>query len=333
MLVQLRQEAETRREVGPLVVLCGSSVYGKKVIGRSLCSYAARSGWKPLLVDLDNSPSQMVGIPGSVGTAIVEYPIVLDEVISQTHFTFSFYTGSLEAQYLTQEGLSIRPSYQHFSSLLLDVVMERLQAHAGTTYGPSGAVIILPDLAGGSGAHFVSDLAESKKYPISHILCCGDDYLFHKLYSRFCQNVPPAQVRTRVDKISPSYVTQPTVPASAALPRLFTNFFDGEGSTNLSHYIWQKTLNRVDIYVIRDDERKKQPVLLAVEKEALEGFVGCIAALYTFKHSQNLLTASPFAMGKINSVDGAGVHFLTSTPSPPDRLCAIVGSVRWLVGS
>lgn len=331
-LDQMRRELHKKNDLGPIVLVCGSTLYGKRLAARSLCSYATRSGWKPLLVDLDSGMDQSVGIPGSIGAAIMEYPLVVDEIISQTHITFSYFTGFLESQQQNDLGASISPCYKHYSSLLMDVALERLQEHIGTVYGSSGAIVILPDLVGASGAAFVASIAE--RYPVSNILCWGDNYLFHKLYSRFDESGSVAQAAkvTKVDKISASYFGPFPVPPGLLLPQLYKHYFYGQGAVNLSPSSWTKELDKIVIYQIK--ERDHNPVLVVVDMKALQGIVGCLAALHIHQHSQSLLSASPLAFAKIDSIDAAGVHLLTTTHvPPPEHISAIVGAVRWITSS
>lgn len=325
MLHQGRSEADKKSTIGPTVLICGSSTSTKAQIGRSLCSYAARSGWKPLLVDLDCSVSQSIGVPGSIGAAVVEYPIPVDEIISQTHITILHFLGSLECQKNTDEGIIMNPTYFNSATVLLDIVQKRLLQHIGTLCSSSGAVVIAPEVVGFSGANFIMNIAE--KYSISNILCCGDDYLFYKLYSRFCDNVPV--VETKVEKISQGYFPNINFPLEIILPTLYKSFFYGNGGTNLYPASWTQPLDMIEIFCLRDEN--KNVVLVSVEMEALQGIVGCIAGLYYLSNPQSLLLASPFTIAKIESVDSAGVHLLTTTHSPPvERLCVVVGSVRWI---
>eukprot|EP00796_Vickermania_ingenoplastis_P009248 gene9248-6501_t len=303
-LDQLRRVLHKRGETGPVVLVCGSTSSGKAQIGRTLCSYAARSDWKPLLVDLDCGVSQMIGVPGTIGAAITEYPVTIDEVISQTHVCFSFFTGFLECQSVRDGEATMGASYRHYSFMLLDVMRDRLNSHLGTTYSSSGAVIVLPEVVGVSGANFVFDVVE--KYAISHILCCGDDYLFHKLYSRFVEDVDVNHAHTRVDKISQSYFTPAPVPTQLLLPTLFENFFNGQGPIRILSALLLRPFDKVEVFQIKEDSTSSMPTLTSVEREELQGKVGCMTALYPSNHSQSLLSASPLTIAKIDAVDARG---------------------------
>lgn len=325
MLHQSRAEADKKGGVGPITLICGSPMGLKAQIGRSLCSYAARSGWKPILVDLDCSVSQSIGVPGSIGAAIVEYPITVDEVISQTLISILYYIGSLECQKNTDLGMIMSPTYLNYTTVLLDTVQKRFLSHLGTLSSSSGAVVIVPEVAGFSGANFLMNIAE--KYMISNILVCGDDYLFYKLYSRFCDNLPVVQ--TKVEKISQGYFSSIKFSQETLLSTLYKEFFYGNGATNLYPASWTQPLDMIEIYCLKDEN--KSAVLVAVEMEALQGIVGCIAGLYYLNNPQSLLMSSPFTLAKIESIDSAGLHLLTTTHSPPlERLCAVVGSIRWI---
>lgn len=324
LLHQGRSDADKKSGIGPITLICGNSVGSKPQIGRTLCSYAARCGWKPLLVDLDCGVLQSIGVPGCISAAAVEYPIAVDEVISQTHMSLLYFTGSLECQKNTDMEVIMNPIYCNYVTVLMDVIEQRFSTHMGTLHSLSGAIIIIPELVGTSGINFVIELIE--KYAISNVLCCGDDFLFHKLYSRFCDNVAVPQIK--VDKISQGFLSNISIPEEVFLSTLYKNFFYGNGATILYPASWTQTLDRLEIYCLKDDN--KNAVLESVEMEALQGIVGCIAALFYLNNSQSLLLASPFTIAKIEAIDSAGLHLLTTTHSPPlEKICVVVGSVRW----
>lgn len=326
LLHQCRAEADKKLDVGPIVLVCGSANSDKGYVARSLCSYAARSGWKPLLVDLDCSVSQMIGFPGTIGASIFEYPMVVDEIISQTQLSISFFTGSLECQTIGETVSSVNACYASYTTLLLDAVKQRLESHIGTFYASSGAIIVLPELLGNSGVDFIVELTD--KYGISKILCCADDHLFHKLYSRFC-DVPASQVHTKVDKLSPSFFSSFTPSVETLLPKLLKEYFFGKGMTNIYPANWTQPLDKIEVFFLKDENNKA--ILTVIEREGLQGISGCMSALFYYNHSQNLFAATPFTFAKIDSVDAAGIHLLTTTHAPPqERICAIVGTVRWI---
>lgn len=325
LLHQGRSDADKKSGMGPITLICGNSIGSKPQIGRTLCSYAARSGWKPLLVDLDCGVFQSIGVPGCISAAVVEYPIAVDEVVSQTHMSLLYFTGSLECQKNTDIGVIMNPVYSNYTTILMDTIEQRFSAHMGTLHSLSGAIIIVPELVGTSGINFLIELIE--KYAISNVLCSGDDFLFHKLYSRFCDNVAAPHVK--VDKISQGFLSSVNIPEEVFLSTLYKNFFYGNGSTILYPASWTQPLDRLEIYCLKDDN--KNAVIVGVEMEALQGIIGCIAALFYLNNSQNLLFASPFTIAKIEAIDSAGLHLLTTTHSPPlERICVVVGSVRWI---
>ena len=61
-------------ELGPRVVVVGSPDSGKSTLCRILCNYAVRSGWTPLLVDLDVSEGLTV-MPGAMAAVQVTQEI------------------------------------------------------------------------------------------------------------------------------------------------------------------------------------------------------------------------------------------------------------------
>lgn len=75
LLNQIREEKMLKVEIGPRVMICGSSFSGKKTLCKILINYATKTGWKPIFVDLDIN-SNDIGINGCIGGAVIEekYP-------------------------------------------------------------------------------------------------------------------------------------------------------------------------------------------------------------------------------------------------------------------
>jgi polyribonucleotide 5'-hydroxyl-kinase len=64
----------SRDSAGPRVLVVGVAGVGKTTLVRTLCSYAVRSGWLPLAVDLDVGDN-MLSIPGTLTATAVEQPV------------------------------------------------------------------------------------------------------------------------------------------------------------------------------------------------------------------------------------------------------------------
>lgn len=321
--------AEQTASCGPVTLVCGMNSSEKISVARSLCSYAARAGWKPLLVDLDCGASQTIGIPGSIGAAVVEYPMSIDEVISLSQVCTTFFTGSLDPQHVNSSGeLVISLAYSHFSDILLRVCRKRLSMHCGDVYASSGSVVIVPELRDNSGVNYVADIAHA--FGAAHILCIGDDYLFHKLFVRLSGT---SDRGIHVDRLSQS--NQLGVPSLdlKLLPRIFNNYFHGSGAVVLQPSQWTKCYTMLTILHVM--EVNGQVVLVDVERNALQGIIGCIGALFLSSKVTSALQSSPLAYARIQSIDATGVSFLTTThfTFPSERLTVVVGSVRWITST
>lgn len=325
----LRVEAEKVQGVGPTTVVCGSSTSGKAMVARSLCSYAARAGWKPLLVDLDCGVAQSVTIPGAIAAAVIDYPISVDQVLSQTALSLAYFVGNVEAQKTVRGEATMYAPYAHYTQLLMSGVRERLMYHAGDQYAASGAIVLLPELKDNSGVNFVIDL--SQRYGVTNVLCIGDDYLFHKLLAHF--TAPQAlmnSVKTTVGRMSQSFCSVPRPRIEFLLPLRYREYFLGSGAVNLHPSQWSKPFNSLEILLLKDDG--DQAVLTAVEQDALQGIVGCVGALFPTAKTTSALQNAPSVFVRVQSVDPSGINFLTTTHHtfPSERLTLVVGSARWI---
>lgn len=326
-----RVAAEKMQSAGPVTLICGGNLSGKLMVARTLANYAARAGWKPTLADLDPGVHQMVGLPGSIGAAIVDYPVSLDEVTQLSLVSTTFFVGSTEVESFSKLGeAAMGAAYVHFSKLLLNCVRERLAAHANDLYGFSGAVIVLPEVHGTSGLNFVSEVVQ--QYDVTNVLCLGDDDLFHLLYLRHDRGNANQLDYVKIDRISHNFSVVPPANADTLLPLRFRDYFFGAGAVGLHPSQWSRPFNNIDVLLLKDEQG--QVVLSAVAKEELQGIVGCIGALYAAK-SVSALQASPVAYARVQSIDPAGIYFLTSTHFmfPSEKLTLLVGNVRWITST
>lgn len=74
-------------------MVVGQSDTGKSTVCRILCNYAVKSGWQPLLVDLDVG-QPMFAIPGTVSCTPIEYPLGVNDLVSHgPTLPLSFFFG------------------------------------------------------------------------------------------------------------------------------------------------------------------------------------------------------------------------------------------------
>lgn len=326
-----RVAAQQSQAMGPVTLVCGGRLSGKEFVVRSLVNYAARAGWKPLLVDLDPSVHQMIGLPGSIGAAIVDYPVPPDEIVSLSLVSTTFFVGSTEVQKTDKLGEpSMSAAYVHFTKQLLTCMRERLSTHVNDLYGSSGAIVLVPEVHGTSGLNFVSDMIQ--QYDISSVLCLGDDDLFLSLYSRHDRGHAGQPDFVKVDRISHNFSVVPPPSSDVLLPLRYSEYFSGAGAIGLHPSLWSKPFNNIDVLLLREDQG--QVVLAAVPKDELLGVVGCIGALYLSK-SVSALQSSPIVYARVEKIDPEGIHFLTSThyTFPSEKLVLLVGSVRWITST
>lgn len=323
-----RSEAEKLGTIGPVTVICGRRGLTKSVVARSLCNYAARAGWKPLFVDLDCGELQTVGIPGTVGAAVIDFPLASDDVVAMTHVAVTFFVGATEPQRAgPNTEMVMSPQYVNFSNALMSTVRERLQQQKGGIYASSGAVVVLPELCDNSAVNYIVDLVQ--QYGVTGILTIGDDYLFHKLLARLSTAQGEAD-GVQVDKLSQSYVLGGVLQQEVLLPLRFEEFFLGTGAVSLLPSNWLKRFEKLEVLQLREDG--DQVVCVNVERSALQGIVGCIAALFKISKEESPLNSTPIAYARVQAVDAVGVTFFTTThyTYPSEKLTAVIGSVRWI---
>ncbi|KAH9599600.1 Clp1 [Trypanosoma melophagium] len=329
-----RNIADKNALFGPMVLICGKNDTEKHVIGRTLSSYAARTGWCPQLVDLDSGVSQMLSTPGTVSAGVIEYPMTLDEEISSGPISICFFTGSTEPQIKSSSGeWNMFAPYTHYCNLILSCVSERILKQIGGVTGSSGAVIVLPDLKGISGILFVEELI--RRFNISHVLSVGDDFLFCGLYERILKSHDMKKSRTtantRIDRISPSFHFAPMDAGPERLSSCMERYFFGGGAIDLQPSEINKRFSNIELLLLKDIDG--QAVVSVVEQNALEGIVGCVGALFESSsvRDRDVLSLSPLALARIQGVDAQGISFLLSTHSAiPERVTIIVGSFRWV---
>ncbi|KAK7194505.1 hypothetical protein NESM_000367600 [Novymonas esmeraldas] len=326
-----RAAAESTLSAGPVTLICGGQLSGKAMIARTLANYAARAGWKPLLVDMDPGVHQTIGLPGSIGAAIVDHPVSLDEVMALSLVCTTYFVGTTEVESFSKLGEAVvGAAYVHFAKLLLDCVRERLSAHMHDLYGFSGAIVLVPEVHGSAGMNFVSELIQQCE--VSNVLCVGDDDLFHMLYLRHDRGNAAQADYVKIDRISHNFSVVPPADADALLPSRYNDYFLGAGAVGLHPSQWSKPFSSIDVLLLKEEQG--QVVLSAVPKEELQGIVGCIGALYSSK-SVSALQSSPVAYARVQTIDPAGIYFLTSThyTFPSERLTLLVGAVRWITST
>ncbi|EPY27473.1 polyribonucleotide 5'-hydroxyl-kinase [Strigomonas culicis] len=322
-----RKEAEKENKIGPVALICGSHICNKAAVAKTLCSYAARLQWKPLLVDMDPGVSQLFSLPGAISAGIVEYPITIDEVVELSLASISYFVGVTEPQRLDNNGeMSMYAPYVHYTGVLSQLMRDRLSKQIDNIYGWSGAIIILPELQDNSGVNFVSDIIY--QCGVTHVLCVDDDFMFNKIYTRWGMDEKLGVV---VDSVSHNFTATTPYPQDLMLPKRYAEYFHGTGSTILSPSQWSKPLHSIEVLEIR--EKDDQATLVQLERDALPGLVGRIGALFQTQGSEvTILQKSPFVFVRVQSVNAEGITFLTTThyTFSSEKLTLIVGEARWI---
>lgn len=86
-----REDALAKKTRGPVAVIVGPGDSGKSTLARMLCSYAARRGKRPIMIDLDPGQND-IGPPGVVGAATVDVDsISVEEGLSSSGALVYFY--------------------------------------------------------------------------------------------------------------------------------------------------------------------------------------------------------------------------------------------------
>ncbi|ESS63782.1 hypothetical protein TCDM_08323 [Trypanosoma cruzi Dm28c] len=329
-----RTMADKNSLFGPIVLICGKNDTEKHAIARTLCNYAARTGWCPQLVDLDCGIGQMLGAPGTLCAGVIEYPMTLDEETTTGPVSVCFFTGSTEPQIRSGSGeWNMFAPYMHYTNLLLNCVNGRIAKHLGGIAASSGAVVVLPELKGISGILFVENLL--RRFNISHVLCVGDDFLFSGLQERIMKMQNPmnshSSVSTRIDRLSQSFHYPPMDAGSEYLSSKMEKYFFGGGAIDLQPSEINKSFSSIEILLLKDNDR--HAVVTVVEQDSLEAIVGCVGALLESSTiiDKDVLSLAPFALARVQGVDAHGVNLLVSTHSAlSEKLILVVGSFRWI---
>ena len=74
-------------EVGPRVLVTGSSLSGKSTLCQILVNYTLKLGWTPLFCDIDLGFNE-IGPPGTLTCSLVEEPLPNDDLV---HNSISFF--------------------------------------------------------------------------------------------------------------------------------------------------------------------------------------------------------------------------------------------------
>lgn len=91
---QLRLSAEAQNIMGPRILIAGATDVGKSTMCKILLNYAARSGRKPLYVDLDVGQSG-ISLSGAAGAVLIEKPIDIEEGLS-SHIPLLYHYGHIQ---------------------------------------------------------------------------------------------------------------------------------------------------------------------------------------------------------------------------------------------
>ena len=115
-------------------MIVGSTDTGKSTLARILCNLALRSGYQPILADVDVGQS-VISLPGTIGATPIEYPIGEDDLSASTSAAspLCFFFGH------SSPGSNV-PFYKKLSSRLAQVVDRRL-ARTDSGSRPAGVIL------------------------------------------------------------------------------------------------------------------------------------------------------------------------------------------------
>ena len=199
LLNQFREERMKNGEIGPRVVICGSSFSGKKTLCKILINYATKTGWKPIFVDLDIN-SNDIAINGSIGAAVLEerYPENSEEffeIKNKILFWHGYYYYSQKKFYeeqikvlngMVNEKLEVlRAKYMEKfkdSNFQNDIYKDLFFANERNTFA-SGSIIKTPTYTEELGFNTYKIIIESSEADV--ILVLDHDGLFKKLTKEF----------------------------------------------------------------------------------------------------------------------------------------------------
>jgi hypothetical protein len=194
--------------VGPRVVICGGRGVGKHSLMVSLANWAARLGFTPTVVD-GSVETQSLALPGSIGIAAWDFPTTIDEGsaglpvtvvgcgLLSPHSTTGCKDGSLAHQ-MTPLGVSgasalainpyptgpaVNPIYTRALTQAVDIALQRVTSHLNDAAGPSGLIILLPQLPRRQGFEVIQGVIDQAD--ATHVFCFGDDFVVSQLSQRY----------------------------------------------------------------------------------------------------------------------------------------------------
>lgn len=199
LLNQIREDKMLNAEIGPRVVICGSSFSGKKTLCKILINYATKTGWKPIFVDLDIN-SNDIGINGCMGAAVIEekFPENSEEffeIKNKIMFWHGYYNYNQKKFYeeqikvlnsMANEKLAmLRDKYHEKlkeSRINSEIYKDLFALHEKNTFA-SGTIIKTPTYTEDLGFFTYKVIVESSEADI--ILVLDHDGLYKKLRKEF----------------------------------------------------------------------------------------------------------------------------------------------------
>ena len=370
LLHEARQDAEKAGEVGPRVLICGGPCTGKHAAAKLLANYATRFGWSPIVADL-SLESQSIAIPGAMAAVVQEYPTTVDEEVSSNQVTLSYFLGRLKPQIvadsdpLCSEGLSIDPTFGHYSETLAGDVMNRLQSHRQSIGASSGSICIMPALTGLDGVAAVTKLLD--KFEATHCLVIGDEFLFaHLSLALSARDLARGQAKARgrrvfhaptksstlgyrmlsIDRLSASpHVFPRSERYMDTLVRMrFETYFSGPIHCKIQSSEFSRQHRDIQFLVLGGEIGTSQATATVHPLDKRESVVGSIGAVVVDPSGLQRGRSSTSAAGsilqqpvagfvRITRVDAVEVAFLCSLALPAlpvGLLTILIGNVTWL---
>ena len=189
----LREGAHRTESTGPRVLVLGPENVGKSTLCKILTGYAIRSGWSPVVVNLDSQGEGMLSLPGTISAGVFKSSLDIESVNGWGESPMSGPSGSVPVKlplvyHYGLKSLAERAGavYKSLSSKLALAVLGRLQsdpeAHsAGILIDTPGILSarklgsIGPDLI----AHIVSE------FSVNAVICLGSERLYSDIVKRF----------------------------------------------------------------------------------------------------------------------------------------------------
>lgn len=153
---------------GPVVMVVGPTDVGKSTLCRLLLNYAVRGGRRPLYVDLDVGQGN-IGIPGTIGSVLIERPASIEEGFSM-NAPLVYHYGHVAPSHNPM-------LFNKLISRMADVIRERIQANRKIE--TSGVIINTCGWVRGDGYLQIKHIAQA--FEVDVILVLDQERVYNDL--------------------------------------------------------------------------------------------------------------------------------------------------------